>query len=187
MAATLEIEPRRFSAEEYERMAEAGVFAGQARVELLAGIITDMSPEGRRHVVAIELAREALSSRIGKRAGMRIQHPLQVAPDSVPEPDLAVVEATDPRAYLQEHPRTALLVVEVSHHTLRRDMDFKAPLYARAGIREYWVENLVHDEITVFREPGPDGYASQRSYRRGDRIALLAFPDIELAVDDLIP
>lgn len=187
MMATLDIQPRRFNAEEYERMAEAGVFSGQERVELLGGIIAEMSPEGKKHVVAIELARDLLFFRIGKRAGMRIQHPLRVGADSVPEPDIAIVEATDPRAYLEEHPKTALLVIEVSHHTLRRDMDFKARLYARAGVREYWVENLVNDEVAVFRDPGPDGYASQTTYRRGDRISLVAFPDVELGVDELLP
>ena len=187
MASTLEIQPRRFTAEEYDRVAEAGVFSGQERVELLAGIISDMSPEGKRHVVAIELARDVLSARLGKRAGMRIQHPLQVASDSVPEPDVAIVEASDPRAYLDEHPSTALLVIEVSHHSLRRDMDFRAQLYARAGVREYWVENLVDDEIEVFREPHADGYGSQRTFRRGEKIALVSFPDVELAVDELLP
>ncbi len=171
-------------------MAEAGVFSEQAeqeRVELLAGTISAMSPEGKRHVVAIELARDVLFARLGKRAGMRIQHPLQVASDAVPEPDVAIVEARDPRAYLEEHPRTALLVIEVSHHSLRRDMDFKAQLYARAGVREYWVENLVDDEIEVFREPHADGYGSRRTYRRGESIVLVSFPDVELAVDELLP
>jgi len=67
------------------------------------------------------------------------------------------------------------------------DMDFKAQLYARAGVREYWVENLVDDEIEVFREPHADGYGSQRTYRRGESIALVSFPDVELAVDELLP
>lgn len=168
-------------------MADAGVFSEKERVELLDGIISDMSPEGKRHVVAVELARDVLSSRLGKRAGMRIQHPLKIASDSVPEPDVAIVEDADPRAYLAEHPTTALLVTEVSHHSLRRDLDFKAPRYARAGVLEYWVENLVDDEIEVFREPQRDGYRSRRTYRRGERIALLSFPDVELAVDELLP
>ncbi len=66
-------------------------------------------------------------------------------------------------------------------------MDFKARLYARAGVREYWVENLVDDEIEVFREPRADGYGSQRAYRRGKSIALVSFPDVEVAVDELLP
>jgi Uma2 family endonuclease len=150
-------------------------------------VIGDMSPEGKRHVVAIELARRVLSSRLGDRAGMRIQHPLRVADDSVPEPDIAIVEATDPRAYLAEHPTTALLVIEVSHHTLRRDKGLKALLYARAGVPDYWVVNLVDDEIVVSRDPGPDGYASQVTYHRGNTINLRAFPDIQLTVDELLP
>lgn len=168
-------------------MAEAGVFSGPERVELLMGVIGDKTPEGKRHVVAIELARRILSARLGDRAGMRIQHPLRVTDDSVPEPDIAIVEDADPRAYLAEHPRTALLVIEVSHHTLRRDRGLKARLYARAGVLDYWVENLVDDEIVVYREPGPEGYASQVTYGRGNRIKLVAFPDIELTVDELLP
>ena len=66
-------------------------------------------------------------------------------------------------------------------------MDFKAALYARAGVTEYWVEKLVDDEIAVFRDPAPDGYTFRTTYRRGDEISLVAFPDVELAVDELIP
>jgi Uma2 family endonuclease len=187
MVATFDAQPRRFTADEYERMAEAGVFVGQERVELLAGIISEMSPEGRTHVVAIELAREVLSTKIGQRAGMRIRHPLRVADDAVPEPDIAIVEQSDPRAYLNEHPKTALLVIEVSHHSLQRDLDFKSALYAEAGVREYWVENLVNDEIAVFREPASGAYQSRETFRSGDTVSLIAFPDVHIRVDDLIP
>lgn len=185
--ATLDIEPKRFSATEYERMAEAGVFSDSERVELLEGVVCTMSPEGRRHVVAVELARKVLTAKLGERAGLRIQHPLRVAEDSEPEPDVAVVPDSDPRAYLGSHPQSALLAIEVAHHSLRRDLGYKAGLYASAGVPEYWVENLVDDTLEVFRDPSEGTYRSRQTFRRGERVSLVAFPDVDVEVQDLLP
>ena len=168
-------------------MTEAGVFSVEERVELLEGVIVNASPEGKRHVVAIELARKVLTSRLGERAGLRIQHPLQVADDSEPEPDIAVVRDSDPRAYLQHHPSNALLVIEVSLHSLQKDTEVKARMYARAGIQDYWVENLVDDTLEVFRDPREGEFRSHQTYRRGQSVSPIAFPDVEIEVDELLP
>ena len=187
MAVMIDIESRRFTADEYERVVEAGIFTGDERVELLDGVICSMSPEGKRHVVAIELAREVLSSKLGTRAGMRVQHPLSVSRESEPEPDVVIVEARDPRAYLAGHPTTALLVNEVAYYSLQKDLSFKAGLYARAGIAEYWVENLVDDTVEVFRQPESGSYRTRMTLRRGEKLSLVSFPDVEIEVDELLP
>src|SRR6266850_1934821 len=83
-------------------------------------------------------------------------------------------------------PEDTLLVVEVSDTTLRYDRNRKAPLYAKSGVTELWIENLEGDVILVFGDPGPDGYSTTLLFRRGESISLLAFPDILFKVDELL-
>ena len=178
---------RRFTVEEYYRLAEVGVIAPEERVELIEGIICKMSPEGKPHVAAIELALDVLNARLKGRHRARSQHPLHVSDDTEPQPDVAVVESADPRAYLAEHPRSALLVIEVAQASLKRDLNVKPGLYARAGVREYWVESLVDETLHVFRDPAGDEYRTRLTLRRGDKVSLVALPDVEMEVSDLLP
>jgi Uma2 family endonuclease len=182
-----ETEVRRFTAEEYDLLGELGVISSTERVELIEGIIRKMGPEGKRHVAAIELALDLFTARLKGRYRVRTQHPLTVARDSEPEPDIAIVEQADPRAYLDAHPTTALLVVEISENSLEKDLNLKASLYARAQIPEYWVVNLVEDALVVFREPSSEGFQTSRTLRRGERITPLNFREVEVAVDELLP
>ena len=141
----------------------------------------------KRSRAAIELALDLFNARLKGRFRARSQHPLDVADDTEPQPDIAIVEKADPRAYLDEHPRTALLVIEASEASLRKDLGTKARVYARAGIPEYWVQNLVEDTLEVFRDPAGDVYRSRQTLRREDKIALVALPEMEVEVDDLLP
>lgn len=180
-------EVRRFTVEEYNRLAEMGVISSDERVELIKGIISQMGPEGKRHVAAIELVRDFFAARLKTRHRVRAQHPLTLAGDTEPEPDIAIVEEFDPRAYLFNHPTSALLVVEVADNSLEKDLTTKARLYAQAKIPEYWVVNLVDDTLEVFRDPVEKVYSSRRKLKRGETIAPLKMPDVELCVDDLLP
>lgn len=92
----LETEPRRFTAEEYNRLGEIGVISSDERVELIDGMICKTGPEGRRHVVATDLALNIFTARLKGCHEIRIQHPLAVARESEPEPDIAIVQEPDP-------------------------------------------------------------------------------------------
>jgi Uma2 family endonuclease len=144
---------RRFTRDEYYRMAEAGLFEGQ-RVQLIAGKILAMTPQKREHATAILLLQQALIEHFGSGVTVRPQLPLKVADGSEPEPDLAVV-AGSPRDY-DDHPSTALLIVEVSDTTLAFDRSTKASLYASANVGEYWVLNLGDRRLEAFRQPVAD-------------------------------
>ncbi|MET0516632.1 MAG: Uma2 family endonuclease [Nitrospiraceae bacterium] len=123
---------------------------------------------------------------------IRIQMPVVLDPDSEPEPDLAVVSGA-PADYVQEHPRTALLIVEVAESTIVLDRERKALLYARVGIPEYWIVNLPDRCLEVYREPVASAQPAPRYRVRlqlgpADSIApLLAKPDFSLRVADLLP
>ena len=111
------IQTKHWTRQEYDRLADAGILAPDERVELLEGEIVTMTPQHGPDSASIGLAEAALRKAFGPAHWIRIQLPLIVDPDSEPEPDLAVVPGS-PRDYVTEHPRAALLVVEIADSTL---------------------------------------------------------------------
>jgi Uma2 family endonuclease len=181
------LEQRRFTVEEYHRMAEAGVLSPDERVELLFGVIHRMNPTNRVHVIAENRAFDLLRGGLQGRARVYKDDPLRADRlDSEPEPDVMVCSNPELEAYGAEETKP-LLVLEVSDSSLGRDLDEKAILYAKAKVPEYWVVNLVDGVLEVFRAP-PDG-----SYRAHLRLGLdaqvipQAWPDLELDVSAFFP
>lgn len=178
---------RRFTVEEYHRMAEAGVFDPTERVELIRGVIRTMSPKGRRHVIAVSKAVETFVLGVVGRARVYVQDPMPSdALQSEPEPDLLIVSSPDPEAYGTAE-ATPLLVIEVADSSLEYDRNVKAPLYAEAGVPEYWLVNLVNDVLEVYREPEGKRYSSRITLRADDMVRPLAWADLEISVRDLLP
>lgn len=168
---------------EYDKMVELGLFEDE-RIELLAGVLVQMSPSGPAHAHAVGRLNELFVVALHGRALMRPQLPIALSDDSEPEPDLVVSPAGE---YWREHPSQAYLVIEVADSSLRKDRRIKGALYAAAGIPEYWLVNLVDKVFEVHRDPGPAGYASIVLVGRGETIAPLQFPDLLVAIDDVIP
>ncbi|HEX8463981.1 MAG TPA: Uma2 family endonuclease [Abditibacterium sp.] len=182
-----------WNVEEFERLFEAGFFAPDAKLELIEGEVWEKMTQKDTHALAVLLAQYKLMEIFGAGYAVRVQSPLIFGARSKPEPDVAVVEGS-PRQSSRPHPTTALLVVEVSDTTLVPDQQTKAPLYARAGIAEYWIVNLVDDVLEVRREPTemPSqplgfGYASTLILRRGETVSPLASPEAVVRVEDLLP
>jgi Uma2 family endonuclease len=180
------IDRYRMSRAEYDRAVEAGVFAPDARLELIDGEILTVTPQGSRHSTGVGLVSEALRAAFGAGFHVRVQFPLAADDYSEPEPDVAVV-AGGIRDYRDAHPTTALLVVEVSDDSLHRDRTAKQRLYARCGIPEYWVLALPDDRLQVYRDPHAGGYDTMTTHGAGERVAPLARPGAEIAVEDLLP
>lgn len=183
--------PKRFTRSEYYRMTEAGLFDGQ-RVELIAGEVVQMPAGNNPHTTAVGLAQQALGEAFGKGCWVRIQQPLHLSGHSAPEPDLAVVRGS-PRDF-RSQPSTALLVVEVSESTLTYDQTVKSSLYARDGLADYWIVNLIDGLLEVYRNPVPDKsrrfghrFASIATLARGESVAPLAAPKSVISVNDLLP
>jgi Uma2 family endonuclease len=171
----------RFTLEQYELMAEAGVFDGKhrQRVELIRGEIRQMTPIGIRHGAVVDrLARLSFELLPADRAKIRIQGMLSLpAVESAPEPDVLWLA---PRDYSHRHPlpEDVLLLIEVAESSLAQDIGEKARLYAEAGITDYWVVNLPEDSVEVFREPGPAGYQTRQTRRGDEEIRPLAFDHV---------
>jgi len=188
------VEPqvRHWSRAEFYQLAEQGYFQGQ-RAELIEGEIMVMSPQKAEHFTTLERVTEVLRNLFGEGVHVRMQGPLELGPHSEPEPDVAVV-AGKREDYATQHPRTALLIVEVSDTTLMFDRTGKASLYARAGIEDYWIVNLVDLQVEVYRQPQPDAtqryghhYASIWTLTDADHLNPLAAPAVTVAVAALLP
>src|SRR5262249_32733693 len=153
----------------------------------------EMTPQQSAHATAIGKTAAALRRAFGAGYFDRLQLPLALGPGSEPEPDVAIAPG-EPDDYADEHPKSALLVVEVSDKTLRYDRTRKASLYAKAGIRDYWVLDLVHRRLEIRREPEPApeepfgyGYGVVNTYGPSDVVSCLAAPDHPILVADLLP
>ena len=167
---------------EYEQMVSQGLFANE-RIELLEGVIVEMSPQNPRHAAVVERLTNKLARLVSDRASLRVQLPLATSDRSMPESDLAIVALGD---YDAGHPTTALLVVEVAEASLRKDRRVKSEVYARAGVPEYWVVNLIDGLIEVHADVGGDAYTRITPARPGESIRLHAFPDVEIAVGEIL-
>nr|WP_294507334.1 Uma2 family endonuclease [uncultured Rhodopila sp.] len=179
----LEDGQRLFTVMEFYRMAEAGVFRPDERVELVDGVIYQMAPINPRHAEAVEELADALRVALVGRARVRAQNPVRLDDRNDPLPDVAVVL---PRqgGYWDRHPvpPDIRLIAEVADSTLRDDKRRKIPRYARAGIPEVWLIDLEQLLVTVYREPSPDGYLSKADVGRDGILAPLAFPDATIPV-----
>lgn len=178
---------RRFTVDEYHRMAEAGILHQDDRVELIEGQVVEMTPIGARHVACVVRLTDLLAPLTDRGLSLSVQNPLVLAERSEPQPDLAVLRrrADPPRAWLPTH-ADVVLVIEVADTSLEHERDIKVPLYARAGIPELWLVDLVGDRIAVHRLPEPDGYRDVSIRTRGDTLDAIGIPDFELDAGEII-
>lgn len=177
----------RFTVEEYDRMAQGGVFREDDRIELLEGEIVEMSPIGSRHASCVDRLNRLFSQRGEERAIVRVQNPICLDEHSEPQPDLALLKPRDD-FYAQAHPGPGdvLLVVEVAETSAGYDREVKLPLYARAGISEVWLVDLAAGCVEIYQAPSAQGYGERRQVQPGDHLSPQACPDLDLVVDDIV-
>lgn len=187
------IRTRRWSRIEYERLIEKGIFLPDDRLELLAGELVVREPQGTPHAVGMTLVQEALRQAFGFDWIIRIQLPVALDDESEPEPDVAVVPG-GPRDYLESHPARPVLVVEVAETSLVLDRTHKGSLYARAGLADYWILNLMDGVLEVYRQPAPSSeapfgwaYSEVQSLGLTDLVSPLAVPSARIPVPALLP
>ncbi|MGQ0763680.1 MAG: Uma2 family endonuclease [Acidobacteriota bacterium] len=176
-----------FTVSEYERMGEHGIFPPDARVELIAGEIIEMSPIGSRHAACVDLITEVFNEQLRGRAIVRIQNPVVLDDFSEPQPDITVLRYRDDY-YRAAHPRPGdiLLVVEVAETTLQFDRRVKIPLYARAGIPEALLFNLPDDRLEYFSRPEMGEYQVNQILSRGEKFESMSAPGLTLDVEMIL-
>ena len=184
---------RRWTRAEYDRLIDLGIFQPGEHLELLGGDLVVSEPIGSLHSAAVGLVQDALRACFGPGWLVRVQMPVALDDESEPEPDVAVVPGTW-HDYAEAHPARPVLVVEVAESSLRIDRELKASLYARGGVEDYWIVNLVDRVLEVHRDAAPAGtepfgwrYTSVTSLAPGASVAPLACPGIPVDIVALFP
>ena len=183
---------RRWTRAEYDRLVDLGMLDGE-RVELIGGHLIVAEPHGSYHASTLGAAGDALRAALPPEWLLRVQLPVALDAESEPEPDLAVVPG-EWAEYRGAHPSRPALVVEVAETSLVFDRGEKGSLYARGGIRDYWIVNLVDRVLEVYREPEPDStapygwrYRAVQPLARDAVVSPLALPSVRVGVAALLP
>ncbi len=184
MSAHVELdELYRMSTDDYHRLIESGAFDEFPNCELIDGLLVlkDMKSPEHENAIAWLLQWAMLGADL-EAFQVRASAALTLT-GSEPEPDLMVIARDTPRPY---HPGSAVLAVEVSISSLRRDLKRKAELYAEAGVGEYWVFDVAARRVVVHRAPHDGHYAKVLELRAGGRLADPPAGLPELCVDELL-
>jgi len=183
---------RRWKRAEYDRLVELGAFDGDP-IELLAGQLVVAEPQRPYHASAVNSVEYALRAALPQGWIVRTQSPVWLDDESEPEPDLIVVPGP-PSDYHLTHPTRPVLTIEIAESSLVFDREIKGSLYARAGIEDYWILNLVDGVLEICRDPAPDALAPYGWRYQVTTVAIapavvapLAFPAIGIDVAALFP
>ncbi|MGE0128820.1 MAG: Uma2 family endonuclease [Blastocatellales bacterium] len=176
-----------FTTTDYHRMIEAGVFTEDDRVELIDGEIIKMFAIGPRHAACVKRLAEFLIVKVRRFAMVGVQDPVHLNEFSEPEPDITLLKRR-PDFYAQGHPlpEDILIAIEVSDTSVEKDRDLKIPAYARAGIPEAWLVDLLNDRIEVHTQPEQGVYQGVRIVLRGHKVVSRAIPQLKLKADDIL-
>jgi len=178
---------RRWTVDEYHRMIAAGILNSSDRVELLDGHIIEMVPQQPPHASTTSSFGNDFVMLFAGKAWVRQQLPITVAPNSEPEPDIAVVKI-DSKRYRDRHPtpEDVYLLVEVADSILSCDRDRKVQIYAKANIPEYWIIDVNQRQVLVFRQSVGETYQMQQVLGVADAITPLSFPEITVQLAELL-
>ncbi len=179
---------RSLTSADYYQMMESGIIREGEKVELILGQIFTMAAKGTRHTVATSRLLKGLLTLIGALAIVRCQDPISLPNNSEPEPDIVIARLRSDD-YINSHPAPAdiILVIEVADSSIKFDRDTKAALYAAAGIREYWIFNLIDDRLEIYRQPEGDIYASIEIITPPRSVSLPQYSELLLNISDFFP
>lgn len=170
----------RWTRARFDHLAGLGAFVDM-KVELVRGELVEMSPQGLPHANVIETLTDLLVPALVGRARVRIQLPFAIDDETELVPDLAIIDRRTPRT---DHPSAALLVIEVADTSSRYDRIVKAPLYAQAGVPEYWLIDAAKRHVEVFSGPRARSWAKQVRVTRGE-LPVPGFPAVSVRLDAL--
>ena len=178
---------KRFTVDEYHRMSDIGLFPEDKRFELIRGEILEMPGAKPPHSGRVNRLTHLFMARLGDAIVLSVQNPSSIDDYSEPVPDVSLLK---PRMdfYTKNHPlpEDVLLVIEISHTTLRFDTKIKAPLYAEAGIPEYWILNIPQNVLEVRTEPVNGRYSRLEILKPGEVVSPRAFPGVAFRIEEIL-
>jgi Uma2 family endonuclease len=184
---SVEVIKRRFTVDDYHRMAQSGILSPDDRVELIDGEVVAMSPIGSRHSACIDRATRALVMLLVDRAIVRVQSSVRLNRYNEPEPDLVLLRPqADFYASRIPGPADILLIIEVAESSVDYDREVKAPLYAGAGVPEYWLADLNARRLVCYSDPADGAYRTLGHRSAGESVAPVLLPECPIAVADLL-
>ncbi len=168
---SIQLAKRLLTVSEYHKMAEVGILDEDDRVELINGEIIEMSPIGSLHASRVNRIIATFKRLPDELAILSVQNPISIGPYSEPEPDIVLVKfRSDFYEGRLPNSEDILLVIEVSDTSLGYDREVKKPLFATAGIPEFWIVNIGESQVEVYKKPANGDYASRQDFKRGDTI-----------------
>ena len=187
------IKTKQFTIDEYNRLAELGFFHEDDRVELIKGEIIPMAAKGTLHSTFSRRLIRELSKLITNQATLQSQDPIIIPPNSEPEPDVAILKNKDDD-YLNSHPaaQDLLLLIEIADSSLKYDQEVKLPLYAQAGVTDYWIFNLIENCLETYNQPFQDlqgkfGYRRKVIFLPNETVNLPCFSELALDLSNIFP
>ena len=185
--STETVSKKLFTIDEYCRLWDARILPHDGRFELIRGEIIEMSPVGPPHCGEVNRITQLFSLRLGQAVIVSVQNPVIIGSYTMPQPDLMLLKPR-PDFYGDSHPGPddVRLVVEVSNTSLAYDAQVKAPLYAEAGIGEYWQIDLENHTVIVRTDPVDGDYRISQTMHSGESVTASAFPEIAFAIDELL-
>ena len=176
-----------FTAEEFERLGEAGILRQDARLELIEGEIFEMSPIGNAHAACVKFLNRLLSRLFGNILIIGVQDPVRLSDFSEPQPDISLLRWRDDD-YRDGHPTPAdvLLVIEVADTTVIKDRTVKIPLYARYGVPEAWLVNIPEEQVEIYSAPSGDVYQRVEVFGRGQEARSHTVEGLAVKVGELL-
>ena len=180
-------ERKRFTVDDFYKMAEVGILVDNIRSELIDGEIIEMSPMGVAHCAAVNRASQYFILLFKEKVQVSVQLPVRLSEFNEPEPDLAFLK---PRQdfYKTRHPGAAdvFMILEISDSSHNYDRNVKLPMYASSRIPEVWIEAVAENVVHVFRDPVGRTYRTALTLHPGETISLLALPEVVVSVSDLL-
>jgi Uma2 family endonuclease len=183
---TVQLLRRKFTVEQYHKMAESGILTEDDRVQLIRGEIIEMSPIGTKHAACVKCLNKLLSGKLRDRVLIAIQDPVVLNNNSEPQPDVALLKPRDDfYATAHPQPQDIFLLIEVSDSTIVYDREEKIPLYAEANIIEVWLVDINEQIVEVYQQPTAAGYQLMQKFASGQTLSIKTFPDVNINVNEI--
>ncbi len=184
---TLQLLRRKFTVEQFHKMAESGILNEDDRVELIRGEIIEMAAIGLKHAACVNRLSNFLAWKLGNRVITSVQNPVELDETSEPQPDVVLLKPReDFYASARPQPKDVFLIIEVADSTIKYDREVKLPLYAEQAVVEVWLVDINEECVEVYREPANGVYKNVQKFSRGESLIIQAFGDVNISFDEIL-